>query len=101
MYMKYSNHETLKAIQPKIVIFKNKKNCLRWNSNPQHSAFQADALPTELLRPLSCTYKATELKAKCLNLKIPFTVYVLTVGWCHPIKFLSISHTSQCKVVSN
>ena len=30
-----------------------KKSCLRWDSNPQHSAYQADALPTEPPRQLS------------------------------------------------
>ena len=27
-----------------------KKELLRWDSNPQHTAYEADALPTELLR---------------------------------------------------
>ena len=32
------------------------ESCLRWDSNPRHSVFQTDALPTELPRQLSwCT----------------------------------------------
>ena len=74
-----------------------------------HGAFQADALPTELPRQLSWLDRVTHTKQhnsrqSILNHKIPFTVYVLTVGWCHPIKFLSISHTSvvwSCPVMNS
>ena len=31
----------------------NEKELLRWDSNPQHTAHEADALPTELSRQLS------------------------------------------------
>ena len=30
-----------------------KKGLLRWDSNPQHTAYDADSLPTELLRQLN------------------------------------------------
>ena len=30
------------------------KELLRWNLNPQHTAYKADALPTEVLMQLSC-----------------------------------------------
>ena len=30
----------------------NKKELLRWDSNPRHTAYEADALPTELPRQL-------------------------------------------------
>ena len=36
-----------------------KKKLLRWDSNPQHTAYEADALPTELPRHIHihvCTY---------------------------------------------
>ena len=32
---------------------KRKKGLLRWDSNPRHTAYEADALPTELPRQLS------------------------------------------------
>ena len=31
----------------------NEKELLRWDSNPQHTAYEADDLPTELPRQLS------------------------------------------------
>ena len=31
----------------------NEKELLRWDLNPQHTAYEADALPTELPRQLS------------------------------------------------
>ena len=31
----------------------NKKDLFRWDLNPQHTAYEADALPNELLRQLS------------------------------------------------
>ena len=37
------------------------ESCLRWDSNPRHSVFQTDALPTELPRQLSCQGSNTRL----------------------------------------
>ena len=34
-------------------LFPMKKELLRWDSNPRHTAYEADALPTELPRQLS------------------------------------------------
>ena len=36
-----------------------KESCLRWDSNPRHSVFQTDALPTELTCNLLYMYMYT------------------------------------------
>ena len=46
------------------------KELLRWDSKPQHTAYEADALPTELPRQLSWLdrIKAIQGKGKQSNL---------------------------------
>ena len=56
-YMKYSDQETQQVMQHNTMQliqyshFQRKMSCLRWDSNPRHSAL-ADALPNELPRQL-------------------------------------------------
>ena len=51
-------------------MMKMKKELLRWDSNPRHTAYEADALPTELLRQLSWLgrIKAIQVKGNQSNL---------------------------------
>ena len=42
----------------------NKKELLRWDSNPQYTAYEADALPTELPRQLSCLGRIKAIRDK-------------------------------------
>ena len=41
-----------------------KKELLRWDSNPRHTAYEADALPTELLRQLSWLDRIKAIQGK-------------------------------------
>ena len=45
-----------------------KKELLRWDSNPRHTAYEADALPTELLRQLSWMGPIKAIQGKGNNL---------------------------------
>ena len=42
----------------------NKKELLRWGSNPRHTAYEADALPTELPRQLSWLGRIKAIQGK-------------------------------------
>ena len=48
---------------------KLKKELLRWDLNPRHTTYEADALPTELPRQLSCLgrIKAIIIRATSLT----------------------------------
>ena len=41
-----------------------RKKLLRWDSNPQHDAYEANALPTELPRQLSWLGRITAIQDK-------------------------------------
>ena len=47
------NQRKATVITTLCISFSNKKELLRWDSNPQHIAYKRDALPTELPRQLA------------------------------------------------